>query len=179
MTPQLKSNIPTEQQLGQAISSDAQKEKVFYNVRTNSQFNDSSVFLKELQFWECIKGNMLDMLIASSVLKDQKGSQLSHTLNRTQHQNTHQHKAAAPTAHQLMSVVCATSSWKKFAQRGSTGGKTQVNTAGISTRVHHTLQLRAGKLLLYFFKKYTRKKESCLFLSYAPFLKTTNPFKDF
>lgn len=34
-----------------------------------------------------------------------------------------------------------------------------MNTAGISTRVHRTLQLRTGKLLLYFFKKHTKKKE--------------------
>ena len=55
--------------------------------------------------------------------------------------------------------LCAISSWKKFAWRDSTGGKTQVNTAGISTRVHHTLQLRTGNLFFSFsFKKYTRGK---------------------
>lgn len=113
MTPQRNSNIPTERQLGQAISSDAQKAKVFYYIRTKSQFNDSSVFLKELQFWEHIKENTLDTLIASSVLKDQKGNQLSHTLNRLQHQNTHQHKAAAPAAHQLLSVVFVQSAAEK------------------------------------------------------------------
>lgn len=52
-----------------------------------------------------MKENMPDMLIASSVLKDQKGNQLSHILNRLQHQNTHQHQAAAPPVHQLTPVV--------------------------------------------------------------------------
>lgn len=47
MTPQLNSNTPTEQLLGQATS-DAQKAKVLYNIRSNSQFKDSSVFLKRI-----------------------------------------------------------------------------------------------------------------------------------
>lgn len=120
------------------------------------------------------------MLIASSVLKDQKGNQLSHTLNRLQHQNTHQHNTAAPAAHQLMSVVFVQSAVEKslleeIAQEGK--------HKWIQLAFHPEFIVHCSWGQEFFFNFFLRntqeEKESCLFPSYTPSLQTTNPFKDF
>lgn len=87
-----------------------------------------------------MKENMPDMLIASPVLKAQKGKQLSHALNRLQHQNTHQHKAAASAAHQLMSVAFVQRAVEKSFLKETAPRE---NTSDYSW--HRALQLRTGQ----------------------------------
>lgn len=132
-----------------------------------------------------MKENMLDMLIASSVLKDQNGNQLSHTLNRLQHENTHQHKAAASAAHQLMSVVFVQSEavkvcLKKWHRRENTSEYSwHFNQSSSHSAAEDRKLLLLLLLFCYAFLRNTQEeKESWLFLSYPLSLQTTNPFKD-
>lgn len=115
---------------------------------------------------------MPDTLIASPVLKAQKGKQLSHALNRLQHQNTHQHKAAASAAHQLMSVAFVQRAVEKSFLKETAPRE---NTSDYSW--HRALQLRTGQHVPW--RNTQEENQRCLFLSNAPSLLTTNTFKDF
>lgn len=143
MTPQLNSNTPREQLLGQATS-DAQKAKVLYNVRTNSQFKDFSLFPIRIAILRTYKRKYAGHANCIFCPQRPKGKPI---ITYTQQAAAPKYPSASGSSSSSTSAsvccLCAISSCKSLLEEMAQEGK-QVNTAGIPTRVHHTLQLRTG-----------------------------------